>query len=61
MIKEGRLTVDGWLFVVFLILVFTTPYNPFILHRYLPLAWYAAIAIYGLWLLARVSREEVGR
>jgi len=61
MIKDGRITTNGWLFVVFLVLVLTTPFNPFILHRYLPLIWYPAVAVFGLWLLARVTREEVGR
>jgi len=58
MIKNGSLTTNGWLFVVFLVLVFTTPFNPFITHRYLPIVWYAAVAVYGLWLMAKVTREE---
>jgi hypothetical protein len=58
MIKDGRLTTNGWLFVVFLALVLTTPYNPFIAHRYLPIIWYFAVAIYGFWLLARVMKKE---
>ena len=58
MIKEGNLTVNGWLFVVFLALVLTTPYNPFIAHKYLPILWYIGMGIYGLWLLARVTKEE---
>ena len=60
MIKDGRITTNGWLFVVFLVLVLTTPFNPFIYHRYLPLIWYPLVAVFGLWLLARVTREEVG-
>ena len=61
MIKGGSITVNGWLFVVLLFLTFTTPINPFITHRYLPIVWYAAMGVYGLWLLARVTREEGGR
>lgn len=61
MIKDGRLTTNGWNFVVFLGLIFTTPYNPFIAHRYLPILWYAFVGIYGIWLLARVTKEEAGR
>lgn len=61
MIKNGRITTNGWLFIVFLALVLTTPVNPFIAHQYLPLLWYPFVAVFGLWLLARVSREEVER
>lgn len=60
MLKEGRITVNGWLLIIFFILVFTTPVNPFIAHRYVPILWYVGIGIYGLWLLARITREEAG-
>lgn len=61
MLKEGRITVNGWLLIIFFILVFTTPVNPLIAHSYLPILWYIAIGICGLWLLARITREETGR
>ena len=61
MLKEGRLTLNGWLMISYVVLVFTTPVNPLIAHPYLPILWYVAVGIYGLWLLARITREEAGR
>jgi len=61
MIKDGRITTNGWLFVALLAMIFTTPYNPFLIHPYLPIVWYFAVGVYGIWLLARITREEVGR
>ena len=58
MIKDGRLTTNGWLFVVLLFLTFTTPINPFIAHRYLPLVWYAGMGVFGLLLLSLFTPEE---
>ena len=61
MLKEGRLTLNGWLVISYVVLVFTTPVNPLIAHPYLPILWYVGVGIYGLWLLARITREEAGR
>lgn len=61
MIKNGKPTVNGWLFIVFLVLVFTTPFNPVVANPYLPIPWYILMWIGGIWLLARVTREEPGQ
>ncbi len=58
MIKEGSLTTNGWMFVVFLVLAITTPINPFINHRYFNILWYVIVALYALWILVRVVHEE---
>ena len=50
--------MNGWMFVVFLVLAITTPINPFINHRYFNILWYAILALYALWILARVVFEE---
>jgi hypothetical protein len=57
----ARLTANGWLSIIYFILMFTTPVNPVIAHPYLPVLWYVAMGIGGLWLLARITREEAGR
>jgi hypothetical protein len=59
--NERRITVNGWLLIAFFVLVFTTPLNPLIAHPYLPILWYIVLGICGLWLLARITREEAGR
>lgn len=55
-----KLTTDGWLFVLFLLLIFTTPFNPFINHRYLTIVWYFFVTLYGIWVLVRIlyGRED---
>ena len=60
MIQEGKLTTNGWLFAVFLVLALTTTFNPLINNRYFTLPWYIIMAAYGLWLLYRVVNEEEG-
>lgn len=60
MATEGKLTANGWLLIIYCILMFTTPINPVIAHPYLPILWYVAMGICGLWLLARITREEAG-
>ncbi|MFQ5895580.1 MAG: hypothetical protein ACE5JJ_07160 [Nitrospinota bacterium] len=54
MMKEGRLTTTGVMFVIFLALALTTSINPLINHRYFNLWWYFLVALYGLWVLIRV-------
>lgn len=61
MVREGKLTANGWLLIIYFILMFTTPVNPLIAHPYLPILWYVAMGICGLWLLARITREEAGQ
>ncbi len=54
MIRNWKLTTNGWLFVIFLFLILTTPVNPFINHRYFTIWWYFLVALYGIWVLIRV-------
>ncbi|MDA1000371.1 MAG: hypothetical protein O2807_07635 [bacterium] len=58
MINGGKLTVNGWLFVLFLVLVFTTPFNPIINNRYFTLWWYPIVALYGIWVLYRIVYDK---
>ncbi len=58
MLKDGKPTTNGWMFIVFLILVLTTTVNPFINNKYFTILWYPLVALYGLWLLIRVVYEE---
>ncbi len=58
MIDDGKLTTNGWMFVVFLVLALTTPFNPIINHRYFTIGWYFLVAIYGLWVLIRIVYAE---
>ncbi|MGH7310698.1 MAG: hypothetical protein ACREK6_18610 [Candidatus Rokuibacteriota bacterium] len=55
------MTASGWLLIIYGILMFTTPVNPLIAHPYLPILWYVGLGICGLWLLARITREETGQ
>ncbi len=58
MIKNSSLTTNGWMFVVFLVLALTTPFNPIINNPYFTLWWYPLVALYGLWVLYRTVYEK---
>lgn len=60
MVENGKLTTNGWLFVAFLVLTLTTTVNPFINIRHFTLPWFVLLSIYGIWVLARLSKEEGG-
>ena len=58
MIKDGRITTNGWLLIVFLVLTLTTTVNPLINNKYFALWWYPIIALYAIWVLVRIVYEE---
>ena len=58
MLKDGKPTTNGWLFIAFLVLVLTTTINPVINNKYFTILWYPLVALYGLWVLIRVVNEE---
>ena len=58
MLKDGKPTTNGWLFIVLLFLILTTTVNPLINYKYFTILWYPLVALYGLWVLIRVVYEE---